>query len=881
VNRLRVRLVLPFALGAAALWAAVSPGCSATVTPATSGDFNSPGGVAIAPARDRDLLIVTSTGSDELKAITICNTPTLPDGGAPSTTCDPNSDFQFLPGPIRVFPGSFPVGNRPVHIAGLTMKTAAGAISGAVLVAGVASLASDGGTAQALPALKLVDTVNMVDAVQKIAEAKKAADIPLDAPPIDVVAVQPALPFVALSDAGPEGKPPADAGTPQPGVAGVAFVLTQALSVGLADAGASLVPTALSRVTVQPLETGPVGQVTGRCALDLIGARLAVVPGSSDKVYVSDATANPVAGGKGDGVLEIDSTPAAMPAPVAGTVPAPCKVLRRFSTVHPVQKLAQNIYSIAVSPAWFASDRRESDGLQRTFPAGAFLLGATADGHLIQWRTDTAQLLPLPPFKPVWQQGSYAEVSGVDKVNEARELPDGTVVPVLEGGVLGAPYPGVTVPRMEPLRAGPTREVSFLQPPDPNHCPAGWPEDKPCALVNVGPAACGRYSAAQDGNLGLVAAAATGDGYVRFIDMERARFVSDSRDAFLSPGDPSYSTCPKPAGTPASVDLTTQSLTLIYSESSSATAPTLDLAPADTNRGIQAGWTTAGVSRSSNWFAKYHGVIPGLERRGGTLSRPVQALGTTLRFEMPNQDLSPWVNAGAGDPTQQMLQVGDVVSFAIFSNADGSPVCSALQTENSAPFGREYEIKAISKSSIDLAPSKTALSGEDAGVAGFDPPLECLASPVGASLQFRTAGSTPWLVMQALEYRGRAATNVRAVFSEPRFDYPLDYTFNPTDLTQLPTPDTNIGLAFTINFPGTDPLAIPPGSYFEIRVASGQLPTQVSDTGSISGFAGPMVTYQSEKIRNGLLFVTMTGANSVLQIDSSLLKALGGVIAYR
>ena len=67
----------------------------------------------------------------------------------------------------------------------------------------------------------------------------------------------------------------------------------------------------------------------------------------------------------------------------------------------------------------------------------------------------------------------------------------------------------------------------------------------------------------------------------------------------------------------------------------------------------------------------------------------------------------------------------------------------------------------------------------------------------------------------------------------------------------------------------------------EIRVASGQQPTQVSDTGSISGFAGPMVTYSSEKIRNGLLFVTMTGANSVLQIDSSLLKALGGVIAYR
>ncbi len=867
MNRLlRVRLVLPFVLGAAALWAAVAPGCSATVTPATSGDFNSPGGVAIAPARDRDLLIVTSTGSDELKAITICNTPTLADGGAPNTTCDPASDFQFLPGPIRVFPGSFPVGNRPVHIAGLSMKTAAGAISGAVLVAGVASLASDAGTAQALPAVKLIDTVNLVDAVQKTAEAKKAADIALDAPPIDVVAVQPAVPYLVLSDAGPGSEPPADAGTAQPGVAGIAFVLTQALS-GAADAGAALVPTALSRITVEPLSTGPVGSVTGRCALDLVGARLAVVPGSSEKVYVSDATGSPVAGGKGDGVLEIDSTPAAMPAPVAGAVPPACKVLRRFSTVHPVNQVAQNIFSIAVSPAWFASDGR-------TFPAGAFLLGATADGHLILWRTDTAKLMPLPPFNPIWQNGSYSELTGVDKLNEARELPDGSVVPVLADGSFGAPFPGVTVPRMEPLRAGPTREVSFLKPPDPNHCPAGWPIDKPCALVNVGPAVCGKYSAAQDGNLGLVAAAATGDGYVRFLDMERSRFISDTRDAYLSPSDPNYSTCPRPSGAPAYVDTATQSLTLIFSESSAATAPTLDLAPADTTHDIQAGWTTAGVSRSSNWFARFHGVIPGLERRGGTLSRPVQAMGSKLRFDLPGQDLTPWVNAG-------MLQVGDVIAFAIFSHADGAAVCSALATENTLPFRREYAITAIGKSSLDLAPSADGLSGEDGGVPGFDPPLDCLASPVGASLQFRTAGNAPWLVLQGLEYRGRAATNVRAVFGEPRFDYPLDYTFDPTNLSKLPTPATNIGLAFTISYAGTEGVKIPAGSYFEIRVASGQQPTQVSDTGSISGFAGPMVTYSSEKIRNGLLFVTMTGANSVLQIDSSLLKALGGVIAYR
>jgi hypothetical protein len=406
---------------------------------------------------------------------------------------------------------------------------------------------------------------------------------------------------------------------------------------------------------------------------------------------------------------------------------------------------------------------------------------------------------------------------------------------------------------------------------------AAWPEDKPCALIRVGPnTGCNTYYDAQDGQVGLIGAVATADGYVRFLDIERSRFFSDSRDAFPNSSDPNFNNCPAPVAQ-ASVDQTNQPLALYVAGNTSATLPTISLADLDTHHVL--GWTTAGVSRTSKWFAYYHGIIPGLERRGGTLSRPTQALGTTLRFDMPGQDLTPWVNT-------TMLAVGDVVAFGSFTQADGSAVCPELQAENGVPFSREYVITAINGASIDLAPSTDGLSGEDGGVPGFDPPLNCLAKTVGASLQFRTAGAKPWLVLQGLEYRGRTGTSFTsspippAVFYEPRFDYPLDYAFNPQDLAALPTYDQNIGLSFTIKIDG-DSLQIPPGSYFVLQVASGQLSTQVSDTGSIAGFAGPMATYSSKKIPGGLLFVALTGANSLLQVDTSLLQIVGGVIAYR
>ena len=876
------RALVPAVLGAIALAVVAAPACSSTTLPPTSGDFYSPGGLAIAPARDRDILVIASTGSDELRAITLCNTPALPDGGAPNTTCLPSDDFQFLPGPIRVFPGSFPVGNRPVRVASLRMKTDAGAISGAVLVAGVATLVDGGGTG-AQPALKMVDTVDLVDAVQKtIKTIKKADDIGLDAPPIDVVTVENSPTQIFLSDAGPG----ADGGSNEPaaGAPGTAFALTQA-ALTLPDGGGAA-PTAVSRITVDPQPSGPVATVTGRCSLDILATRIAVAPGRSDVLYVGDGTPNPVAHGKGDGVVELDASAAAMPPVVPGATPPPCMGLdgtiggRRFSATHPDVGVPHGIYALALAPAWFSADGR-------TFPTGSFLVGVTAEGRLVIWRTDTRKLAPLPPFRPIWGGGVDVQVSGGAT---AIELGDGGIAPLIDtlpfpagghftladGGV-GDPYPasgrypdggsdfpgdagpdemhvfaGVKVPQVEPLREGQAREVAFLK--VPVSCPASTAQDTPCVLVRVGPNSAGNFPQKP---FGLVAAVTTADGNILFLDVEHRRFISNVRDA-----------TDNSLGSPAA--LTSNDVLVPTNQAGLPAPPILVLTPAvSTTTHDVDGWLTAGVSRNSRWRLIWHAQVPGLERRGGTLSRDTAS--GDLHFEIPAIDLARWSG---------LLGVGDVVAFDTFSHPDGSAVCAELQTENANPLSREYSITAIGTTWLRLAPSTSGTSGADGGVSGFNPPDACLAGALGATLEVRTAaglGNQPWLVLQGNEVRGRAATNVLERYAEPRFDYPLEYTFDPANLGKLPTVDNDIGLSFTIT--GVEPRVA--GSYFSIQIGSGQSPARVSDTTSLGGFAGPAVTYTSKKLIGNLLFGSITGANSVLQVDPALIGILGGVIAYR
>jgi hypothetical protein len=859
-------LAVPLALACGALWTASQQGCSNSLSNINSGDFTAPVGLAIAPARDRDLLIMASAGSDELKALTICNTPTLPDGGAPDTTCDPNTDFQFLPGPIRVFPGSFPAGNRPLRIAGVSMLQADGGVSGAVLVAGVASVSADGGAA-AQPVLKLIDSVNMVDAVMKTAAAKQALDVVLDAPPIDVVSFQPS-PWAVMLDGTPDPQFPADAGTVVPGSPGIAFALTQALVGGSAT---STQPTSLSKISVDP--TGPSAVVTGRCSLGIVGARLALAPGRIDKVYLSDATPSSTPNGIGDGVLEIDASDASMPAPVAGVASQGCRVLRRFSTVHKkpddsgnlVDAAPVNIFALALSPAFWTTDALR-------FPSGFYLVGLSIDGRVFTWRTDKdqAELVSMPPFQAMPDGRSFAPNVRNVGANRAVELADHTVAPLFDDGTVGAVIPGFTVPRAEPLRSGLAREVTFMRTPSTCTSIVGWPANQPCVLIQTGPSPIdqGTYPA-QHGYIGAVALTVDAAGTVHYIDVAHDRFLA-VRDSVPVNATGANGTQPSLYTTP----------TLAVLQSTSATYPTLSFpsAPSDIDDVHTLGMFQAGVSHPSPvWVVTYHGTIPGLERHGGTLSRPTQALGTDLRFEMTGVDLDKWVSAG-------MLAVNDVVSFTVYTHPDGSAVCADFQSENLTPLQREFVITSISHNVITVKPSTMGVSSD--GGAGFDPALDCLAAPVGTAAQFRTAGDNPWMVTQGDNiWKGRAATNVQAFFREERFDYSRDYVFDAQNLTStyLPTPDNNVSMSFTISYDAnaSGALAIPAGSYFNIQVTYQYPPILVSDPSNPTApVGGAILHYTSKKLIGGLAFVSLTGANEVLQIDSSLLQSSGGIIAY-
>ncbi len=798
--------------------------CTAAGSGTTQSNFFAPAGLAVAPARDRDLLFIASTGGDDLRAISMCNTPSPADGGAPVTTCTDAEDFHFLPGPIRVFAGSFPVGDRPVRLASVNLRDGSGAVVGGVLVAGVAALvdatggvvdggSADAGTVVALPALKLVDSVNLLDATKHTATMKVPSDITLDAPPIDVVSLQ------LLT-----GQTPAS-GASQP-----AFVLTQANV-------ASGVPAEISALSLTPSASGPVATVVGRCALDILATRLALVPGRSDLLYVGDGSPNAVAGGIGDGALEIVT--AKIPAPTSGTL-APCVINRRLPATDAATGKPRGLASLALSPAYTTIDGR-------SYPAGAQLLAASTDGLVVFLRTDLGTVAPIPPFTPLADGGT---VIGVIDGRTAYVTADGGVAPVLADGGLDAPFAGVAVQPMEPLRVnGLAREVSYLQ--TPLTCPAGTAPNAPCEIIRVGSSINSFLSV----NFALVGLVTSTDGSMVFIDGDDRRFISDTRDsnAAAIPTQPAVNT----------------SYSFSPAQPNGQAAPVVAFASTNSAE-INLGWTTAGVSRQSTWRAIWHAQVPGLERQGGKLTRE----GTTqLRFTMPGVDLTRWTNSALNDA----LDVGDVLAFEAYSLPDpAATLCPELVIENENPLSREFTIAAIGPDYFILNPSKQGLSGN--GAPGFNPPDSCL--PAGATVEVRTGaglGNKPWLVIQGDLIHGRAAMNQQFIGAETRFDYPLQYVFDPTNLASLPTFSDDIGVAFTIT--GQEPVT--PQSTLTFGITSGQSPTRVSDTGSAGGFAGAVLTYTSLKLPGNLVFFSSTGSDSLLQIDPSLIGVTNGVIAYR
>ena len=339
-------LVAPAAVLALAFhWACTSD----PITP-PSGQFVGPTGLGLTSAGDRDLLFITSTGTDELRALQICATPLL-DGGVvdPNDTCPRREDFQFLPGPVRVFGGTVETGDRPIRLAGVRLlrRDAQNNQSNA----GVAIAAGADAT------LRVVDARGLVEAVNARAAAPLTLTFPLDTPAVDVVAANPLDPITGIE----LGADVARAFVvTRPGSATPAQILV--LQVSLDKSGKAQLPTELQRCNL-----------TG-----VVPRRLAVVPGASDAVWVAD--------GSGDGVLRVDFSAAP-----AGGVPE-CTA-RRIAAGGPVRALA-------LSPTWYKyvtyPDPKPAAVIEH--PAGEIVLMVRDDGAVVLARTADGKQLSIPPY---------------------------------------------------------------------------------------------------------------------------------------------------------------------------------------------------------------------------------------------------------------------------------------------------------------------------------------------------------------------------------------------------------------------------------------------------------------------------------------------------
>jgi hypothetical protein len=709
--------------------------CSSTPISSSFGNFAGPSGLAVAQAGDRDLLFITSTATDELRVLQMCTAPFLADGGVdPANTCPTKEDFQFLPGPLRLFPATVPAGDRPVRVAGTRLLRPDGSKSGVALVAGADS------------ALAVVDARNLVEAMYHTAAPRPPFFMPLDSPPIDVVAAAAINPATNLDLSAPAVRAfvATRGATGQPGQLLV-------LDVRLDASGSAQMPT-----------------VQQRCALDnVLPRRLALVPGRDDVIYVAD--------GAGDGAIQIA---------VAG-IPAAALPLQscggaRILAGGPTRSLALN-------PQWYEPG-------QPTHPAGEVAMMVRDDGGVVFSRTSDGQIVPVPPFD----------------------------------------FHGPGPQAMEPIVIGlGAREVTFLRSVRPNTADPNACQNAPCTPLFVGDALTGKPQ-----KFNLLAVIAATDGATYFVDVPGRRIVNV------------YYFANQPALQPI------LSAAAVLSPSSTATTnpPSLTFGAADpTVAGHQnQGWFNAGVTRASRWRIIWHAPIPGLEKRGGTITRTASG---TLRFATQPADLNRWVQ-----DTAIHLGPGDVLSFsAYFPPASG---CDDIASETPGRFELPIVKIAADGSSLELATLP-----DTATTRGFHP----TCPKFGAVAEFRSVGDHPWTVVENITVMGRAKTGELFVAKEPRFDYPLDY-----DPKLPPLIAADIALAFTLG--GTEPTLA--GSFWNFATTTGQAPVVVRDTNSPQGIATQVIQYSSPKITN-LLFTTLTGSNTILQAAPDLLTVKGGVLAYR
>ncbi|MFL5310078.1 MAG: hypothetical protein ACJ79H_06430 [Myxococcales bacterium] len=788
------------------------------------GDFSGPTGLAIAPLPDRDLLFVANQGANELRAIILCNSAP----GAP-TSCPHGEDRQFLPGPVRLFAGSILAGERPLRLAGVRLTDAQNALHGAVLVAG-----SD-------PVLRVVDAANIFSASRdKTVQARPAKEVALPEAPIDVVA--------------------ADVPRDQPASSVTAVVATQAPAGGSA---------ALTVLSVGLGADGLAQAVPARqCAIDFTPARLALIPGGKDDltagqpnhVYVADGTMGGTAGGKGDGAVEVsipDIPACAADGTCSATIPA-CPVTRRLPASDPADspRRARPLRSLALSPPFI-------DSANVRTPGGLFMLAVTAPDEAM-----CANHHVCDPGLNV-PAGSVCVDHGERNCGGGRIVILGNDIAGGRSSVLAAPpvdlptppaLPFLSSPPMAPLRPpAPAREVAFLgrdvcpsPPPDTNHNP-------PCTLLQVGvgtsPAFSGRGAPTSRQLIGL---ASTEDGSTVFIDVLKRRFFDDLRDTDILtfPAKISELFSPQQA---AGQPVTTYSPTPNAVDAAGVPIPDKQLA----------GWMNPGVTRTARLRVAWHVTMPGLESIGGNLSRTGSG---PIRLTLPaGKDLTPWISSPElqlGAPSTCTVPYPDCVGdFVRVLSYSATANCADLAV---VPFNRDIPIAAVHPDGLELQP-----------VTGFDPNPACFASgDVGGTFEVHigntTAGS--WLVLEDLDVLGRVPHNVQFVITGPRSGYYFDACAQgspPVNCYPAPPPADDLALSFSIA--GPEPTFA--STNFDIHFSDGQSVSLVRDTTNAGalGFAGPILVYDTARFPDQVMFVAITGSNSLLQAIPAQFGGTNGV----
>ena len=480
----------------------------------------------------------------------------------------------------------------------------------------------------------------------------------------------------------------------------------------------------------------------------------------------------------------------------------------------------RSVRSIALSPPWYDQD---DNNQPRTRVAGEFLLMV---------------LEPLPTTQP----GRTVDAGGVLIAGTGLGLVPKGIVPIppfdpAKG--TGEPMRPLTLPFV----GGMFKEAAFLRAVKPKPVPEA-PDLTACPTAPCTPLSISQSATPPVQLFSLLAAVSASDGVTYFIDVPKRRLVN--QNTYTQAND--IGILPL-ASTPAFAPVVTNAPTL------EPDATTFD----------------PGVTRASSWRVTWHAAIPGIDRRGGTITCPgsptCSANSDTLRFTVPLPNLDLY-----RDDPAIALAAGDVVSLTGYSiGTDNSPACQAVVSSETA-FRFELTIKDVQPDHLDLQPLP-----DSGSTRGFHPEG---CSAFGAVAEVRAARTQPWLVFEGNTIKGRMSADRTFDVHQQRFDYPRS-NYGRTSTDTPPVPDASRDKAFTFSIKGDDPTIA--GSQFTWTTTSGFVGVAFGDQlHNTPGLATAVYGYSSRRSQN-LVFTSVTGTDEVLQADPSLLSSttVVSVVPYR